>query len=78
MVKGPPVQSQINDQPQKSQGGDILSQAVSLKEQLNLGSYKSVFLARINNLLLIDQKSNYLTALDFSLSTIYDFSILER
>ena len=68
----------INDQPQKSQVGDILSQAVTLKDQIKLGNYKSVFLARINNLLLIDQKSNYLTALDFSLKTIYDFSILER
>lgn len=47
-------------------------------EEIKLGTYKCVFLARINNILLVDSKSNYVTALDFSLATLYDFSILEK
>jgi hypothetical protein len=41
-------------------------------------NYKCVFITLINNILLYDSKANYLTALDFSMATLYDFSILER
>lgn len=70
--------AQIHDHSQINQGGDYLASAVALKEQITMKNYKCVFIARINNILLYDSKSNYLTALDFSMATLYDFSILEK
>jgi hypothetical protein len=37
-----------------------------------------VFLARLGDLLVIDNRSNYIQAIDFDLQTLFEFSILEK